>query len=821
MDLPTCPSCGQSVLDDDAVDCPFCGSSMSAKPGKAAPKATAAQPPQKKTASKQVAADSAGDPDDPFGVSAPVMNKAIQLLPKPAKGKLHRILCPMCETPGFQSKKAAGREVRCANRDCLVPIFTAPPLEGEEAEEAPRVEVEEKKSGGPVLLYVGVTALMLVIGGVAWFLNRPPSTAGLDAPYVPPVVNNGGGEVTPDPGLDPSTGTAGTTKTEAEPPPQPPGPTPAELRTEALRLMSNVALIRDRNSRKPYCRRMTAEALALTGDLAGVETQLQQLDVVGPTLRFYGVSPLVEVAWQHLAAGRTAELNATIARIEKPLESLPEYGTIAVSTTVEFATLLAATDQTDKAISVLGKRRNVEELGQFVETWERWLAAPGLSFDATLAQRPVTGWSEPQWAAVAFGLSCRGKSDKALAWAQRAASDWVKTECLSAWAEGQVLAQGRAAVADVEKQLAGLSPADRAFVLARCELASARGAATGPATPLLQKAVEALAAAGTPGTVAMPNLKTQRQVTLPDSGPLTAAAVAAAEIAHAQLLRGNADAAWTSVTLAEDWARAMAPSPSQAQEPFKEIDRLGASQIQALLKVSLNLLTDNDARNEYLQYRNRCSRVADAADSRFALQQKILAAAADWGLAEKVWAEISARGVSTAEPAKAEPWFTTKLPARLQALFHASKSEALKSAVEQAVTTKVLSENSDVAVPTGLVAAENVASGDVSKAAAVLEGFARAHREDNDQRFQQETALKLVSQLVAAGKPDQAIAFTEAFKNAPQLREEMFQVIGAETTARGNALAAMVPARGEELAPPERIALLRGLVGALQTMKVK
>ena len=37
MDLRFCPACNQSVLDDDATDCPFCGASMSGKPGAAAP----------------------------------------------------------------------------------------------------------------------------------------------------------------------------------------------------------------------------------------------------------------------------------------------------------------------------------------------------------------------------------------------------------------------------------------------------------------------------------------------------------------------------------------------------------------------------------------------------------------------------------------------------------------------------------------------------------------------------------------------------------------------------------------------------------------
>ncbi|MFN7805400.1 MAG: hypothetical protein ACK5TO_15375, partial [Planctomycetaceae bacterium] len=33
MELAICPTCKQSVLDDDAVECPFCGSPM--KPGAA------------------------------------------------------------------------------------------------------------------------------------------------------------------------------------------------------------------------------------------------------------------------------------------------------------------------------------------------------------------------------------------------------------------------------------------------------------------------------------------------------------------------------------------------------------------------------------------------------------------------------------------------------------------------------------------------------------------------------------------------------------------------------------------------------------------
>ena len=130
MDLPSCPACGQSVLDEEAEDCPFCGASMSGKPGAkpAAPAATSGSSSGKSAGSKKskAAPEKAEKPssDDPFDVASPTARKAVQLLPKPSKGKLHRIQCPMCETAGFQSKKAAGREVRCANKECLVPIFT-------------------------------------------------------------------------------------------------------------------------------------------------------------------------------------------------------------------------------------------------------------------------------------------------------------------------------------------------------------------------------------------------------------------------------------------------------------------------------------------------------------------------------------------------------------------------------------------------------------------------------------------------------------------------------------------------------------------------
>src|SRR5262249_55066482 len=43
-DLPSCPSCGQSVLDDDVDECPFCGASMSGRPSSKSAAKSAPQP---------------------------------------------------------------------------------------------------------------------------------------------------------------------------------------------------------------------------------------------------------------------------------------------------------------------------------------------------------------------------------------------------------------------------------------------------------------------------------------------------------------------------------------------------------------------------------------------------------------------------------------------------------------------------------------------------------------------------------------------------------------------------------------------------------
>src|SRR5262245_7074039 len=144
MDLPTCPACQQSVLDEDAVECPFCGAPMKGGAAPARPP-SAPKPPVAKTgpsksapAKSEPGAPAAGNrpgssarpkdadeaapaaaDDDPFGVDHSVAANAIPVSRQGGGAKTLEVTCPMCETTGFVSPKAAGKQVKCCNPQCM------------------------------------------------------------------------------------------------------------------------------------------------------------------------------------------------------------------------------------------------------------------------------------------------------------------------------------------------------------------------------------------------------------------------------------------------------------------------------------------------------------------------------------------------------------------------------------------------------------------------------------------------------------------------------------------------------------------------------
>ncbi len=829
MDLPSCPACGQSVLDEEAEDCPFCGASMSGKPGAkpSAPAATSDSSSGKSASTKKSKADSKTKEkpgsEDPFDVASQAARKAVQLLPKPSKGKLHRIECPMCETAGFQSKKAAGREVRCANKECLVPLFTAPPDESAEeakaaaAAEAAALAAEAASKGLSIGAYTGIAVVAAaVLGGGAFFLTSGPASKEPTVEEQLALAREQNGNPPPPVTTTNNPGTAADPEKPDEPvvPPNPVGPPIADIRATSLKLMAYTSLQRDRNQRKPFCRRLTAEAYAISGDFPGAAQQLTQLDKVGSQLKYYHILPLVQIAWKRLENGDSAGATTAIADAMPLLRDLPAFGTDATDTINELATILVAMDRAAEAATLLNKRNDSGPLGQFLEARLRSESFTEISFDQAVSMRPVTGWSAPQWVAITVSLVAKGMPEKALAFARQAPGQAAVEDCLSGWAEASLIAAGDdKPLATINSTIQSLDKTAQVRIQSRCALTlQGLGLAQLASAPLL-KAKELVGIAGEALTIDVQRLKTVAKVTLPDQQPIRRQALAAAELAHAEAVLGNTDAAWSSVLLTMDFVRMMAPALTIANRPFAELQQRGETAITNELKALKNLLTDDEARIAYQNYRNRTRQLRSAAKARFTLQEEILLEVLQWGFADQIWAEIQKRNDSGTGEAR-EPWFQTNLAKALYNDFRFRMHAEKAVAVATTVTKSTLDELSAPRVIARIQSDKQAAGATPDEVANVLANFLRIHKDEADKRWQQETMLRLVSRLVSSDRQMEALNLVAAIQDV-QTRELAYELAGQEITARGHIVQVFEFAKSADIIPPEKVALLRGFIGSL------
>ena len=804
MDLPTCPSCDQSVLDDEATECPFCGASMTAKRGSAPAAPAPTQKPKAATSQKATAKKADGDDDNPFGVASSVTGKSIPLLPKPAKGRLHRVVCPMCETAGFQSKKVAGKEVRCANKECLVPIFTAPRPEGEEVEEAPRAEVPQK-TGSSIGLIIGIcTAAGLAIAGGAWYFTSEPEVQ--DEPFELPTIAQSGNPGTTGGGTE-------TTPNGTDPQPvevKPTGPTTEELWASSLDRMVNDAR-EEGNQRKELSRQLAAEAYAIRGDLKSIDEQLSRLAIVRASQKHLGIKPLVIYAWGRHDAGDVAGAGAIADRALTLAKELPDFGTDALDAAIELSTLLVALDRVPAAEALLAPRSSNNALGQLMESVIRAQATGTRNVDLAIQMRPVTHWAAPARVAVTVGLASRGEQAKALAWAKAATDPQAALQCISAWGEARIQSEGSAALPAIEKELAAFSPANRAMVLSRLAMAVYAKGDKASADATLAKAQTALKSAASPAATTFPTLREIYELKPKDTSSMREAAIAAAEIAHAQHMLGK-EGVWDSVRNALAFARGMAQSPVATQRALAE----PKSAVAAMLKVEFNFQTDNEAAEAYIIYRSNCNRLIASADARFETERLILRAACDWGLFESVWSEIRERATDSL-PTEREPWFDTELPAIVKTAFNVAGTTDKENDVEQTVGTEQLEQHRYKRTWFQLKADSLAASEPVS-AARGLESFDDPRNGEADSRWSAETKLRLATRLAAAGKYTEALTFVKSLDGDPIPRHAGFELVAGLITSRGDRKTILAFIEAErKLKPEDRVALLRGFTGALSS----
>ena len=195
-----------------------------------------------------------------------------------------------------------------------------------------------------------------------------------------------------------------------------------------------------------------------------------------------------------------------------------------------------------------------------------------------------------------------------------------------------------------------------------------------------------------------------------------------------------------------------------------------------LLKALKNLLTDDEARIAYQNYRNRARQLRSAAEARFALQEEILTEVLEWGFADQIWAEVQKRNDAGTGDAR-EPWFQTNLAKALYNDFRFQKQAEKEAAVEAAVTKAKLDELSAPRVIARIQSDKKAAGSTPDDVANVLANFLRIHKDEADKRWQQETMLRLVSRLIRSDRQMESLKLVAAIKDV-QTRELAYELAG-------------------------------------------
>ena len=674
MDFAVCPSCHQSVLDDDAVDCPFCGASMKAKPG-AKPAAAAAKSP---AAAKPVAGKAApskptlpGD-DLPFESELTAGKSAIPAMPSATKQRTWQVICPMCDTPGYLPPSAAGQDVRCANPKCVMPVFTAPlPKKKEEAPPPP----PPKKSNLPIIL--GITGLVVLLFGAGLFLAMFPMSkpkvkqltdeekqllaemAGGNKKSAPAVGTNSTG-TTNDPLKDPAKGK--TPKGD-----EGKGMASQDFIKAILKQMKDSSLASDKQRSKPFCRQLAAEANAVTGNATVAREHLDQLIKVGPEISYYRIIPLLDLFWSELAANDKKTAMKTLSMAVSEVPKLPKFGRTRFEIIGHLVAAMAAAGKIPEATEMLSGFQSSESEAQLAARLQR--ATDGRLAPLTDTEN-VLPWKSPQAAAATFTLIARSGLETAREWAGAQSSDESKSECLGIWAQEFAYRKGTEGEADVDGAIAAsvekLSPAFAARVWARAGCGRWQAKDQAGAMKAIGLAREKLATIPVPEELSMPTVKLTQKFKRPTSEPLFQGATAAAELAFLQAQsKETKEDAEKSLDLALSFVRGTAPTFAAAQKRQDDAERMGVG-LRDMLKKELNLKSDDDARTAASNYKRALNDIVDAAQQKFAMETQLLSRlhGAGVGLNSKVWIIVNARS-SADDINRKENFFATSLPGEL------------------------------------------------------------------------------------------------------------------------------------------------------------
>lgn len=826
MDLPTCPACGQSVLDDDVDDCPFCGASLSGKPAaapaaaKAAPTAVTEPPKTRPKAAPPAAAQRAPEvaepapptEDDPFelerSAEAAKQKQVVKLHERPAKGRSHKVVCPMCEGVGYTARKAAGRDVRCVNPDCQFPVFTAPPLaEGESISDEPG---GKQQADAPRTIWtplnIGITAALAVAGiGAIWFFGFRETTA----PPGPP--GNGRPPVGPNPpGITKTNDTNNKKKSPDA------GERLRKLRARALTMMVESAQVTTARHLLPLLWQWVADANAQVGDRKGVAENIGTLRNVASSVPHFIVQPLVTAAWRDLKsgdedarkrAGRAAD-DALKAAANPPALSRGRYDAAA-----ELGALLLALGRDKEAGKLLADNGDASEYARLSAFLHRVRDLERYDADAALMSMPIREPRSPVRVSVVFILAARGQWQTARTFA-RSQPPQNRAECLTAWHEASAALQDateeqrlKAIAADAAR----LSPAELATVYARVSVRLHRRKLSESAAKFLAAARKSLPTEAAPTARTTPSLKevmdyAELQAGTRDRRINRAAAFAEVGLAAAQIDPANPAEHWKLIAKGLAYCRSLAAPASEVRALIVQTQRRRPL-VQNRLNALFNPANDDEKRRLFLKYQSiLVKRVKPESDAGFALQSAILSAAMrkqTAALLPDVWRFLNA-------PAKAgqQDWFASGLPSMAATQADRAGNTVLADEINKVLATRKRPDPRQLLfdrMHAGLK------KDDPSAVATMM-----ADRLVTDSYWKNTLLYAVTTRLVNAGRLETAVAAVRNIDKAPFAQPEAFRLLAARAVTRGKTDVLWKQIDTVSFSHHAKVALCRGLVEALE-----
>lgn len=739
--------------------------------------------------------------DDPFELEKKAASAVIALRAAPAKGLGLKVVCPMCETVGYTTTKAAGQSVKCANPKCLVPLFTAP---------APKVEAPHPPPPPPprskVPLVFGLFFGLIVAGAAgAWYAgvfdtgSGPPKSTKVDlTEFVTPEI------------VEPEVQTPDPKKTGANVPDATPDAKASDHRKEAYDQLIEVS--RDLNDErgKALTRSMAAEISALRGDVPEARSQIEQLLRRARNVDYFAIRPLTEIGWIELAAGRADGAAAVAKELEPVAKQLPPFGRDMAEFAPQLAAYYCAVGKFAEAEAVINTLNDQAAVGAVTVPLVTSLADRTYDFEAAVENGPLLPWTAPHRVAVTRILLARGAWDPALEWAKRIADIEGKTECLVEWGKAAVKVPAGASspVEKLQGVITGMPPAAKARVFASMGLAHAEELRSEPAETMLKSAREALAAVAVPESPPIPSAKDLSGYAPTDAAPLRQAAHAAAIIALAEGMLKQPEKAIATLNTALAYARGIGPSlPAvNAKMQAAENDPEGT---QATLRAELKLKTADESRLAFNNYRRQMTKVSEAAKRRFEIQSTLLASLGATPVRDTAWAAVQAGDARDGD--EREPFLDGAAPWEIAAGYAKAGFPEKAQSVKQVLETQQKTADTEQLLTTQLD--ELVSAGQAAAVGGALDASMtdRAWKE----RWLQETAARLTK----SGRFEVAVVMLRNVKD-PVLRDSSLSATSALAARTGSADAVWTASQQKGVPLSDKAAFLRGyLVGPLATEK--